>query len=113
MSSPVDKTLRKHYTFVRMLNLLKSPFVGTHELRTQLPKVLSFIKKEQEPVVLTRQGKPAAVVMDVEYFLELQEALKDAQEPGYIQELNKAVEEIKSGKGIPAEKLYKELGLDV
>lgn len=62
-------------------------------------------------MVVTRQGKPAAVLMDLEYFLELQEAMKDLLEPGYIQKLNRAVDEMASGKGIPAEKVYKELDL--
>lgn len=92
-----------------MLNLLQNQFIGVYELRKTLPKVLSFLKKENEAVVVTRQGKPAAVMMDIEYYLELQEALGDLTEPGYTDQLNEAVEDVKKRKGVPAQKLYKQL----
>jgi len=95
-----------------MLNFLNNPFIGAYELRKNLPRILKALKEEQEgPIVITQQGKPAAVVMAVEYYLELIEAIRDLAEPGYIEELNKAVEEVKKGKGMSAERLYKELGL--
>lgn len=94
-----------------MLTLLQNPFVGVYELRKNLPKILGGLKKGGSPVVVTQQGKPAAVVMAVEYYLELVEALRDFREPGYLRKLEEAVIEVKKGGGIAAEKLYKELNL--
>lgn len=95
-----------------MLNLLQNPFIGVYELRKNLPKVLIALKKEESiPVVVTHQGKPKAVVMAVEYYLELIETLRDLAEPGYIEELRKAKKEVLKGKGIPAEEVYKKLGI--
>lgn len=95
-----------------MFNLLKNPFIGVYELRKNLPKILSALKKEENiPVVITQQGKPQAVVMAVEYYLELVEALRDLAEPGYIEELRKARKEILSGKGFSKEEVYKKLGI--
>lgn len=95
-----------------MLNLLQNPFIGVYELRKNLPRVISALKKEESlPMVVTHQGKPEAVVMAVEYYLELMESLRDLAEPGYIEKLRRAKKEIMSGKGVPAEKVFKELGL--
>lgn len=95
-----------------MFNLLQNPFIGVYELRKNLPRVLSALKKEESlPVVVTHQGKPEAVVMAIEYYLELIETLHDLAEPGYIEELRKARKEVLEGKGIPAEKVYKKLGI--
>ena len=95
-----------------MLNLLQNPFIGVYELRKNLPEILNAIKKnEANPAVITHQGKPQAVVMAVEYYLELMETLRDSAEPGYIEKLRKSKEEILKGKGIPAEKVFEELGL--
>lgn len=93
-----------------MLNLIQNPFIGIFELRKNLPKILSALKKDAETVVITKQGKPAAVLMGVEYYLELQEALKEAQS-GYTKTLDREVEAVKNGKGISAESLYKQLGI--
>lgn len=94
-----------------MLTLLQNPFVGVYELRKNLPKILGGLKRDGSPVVITQQGKPAAVVMAVEYYLELIEAIRDLREPEYLEKLNEAVDEVKKGGGMPAEKLYRELKL--
>lgn len=55
--------------------------------------------------------KPKIVAMIVEYCLEIKEALRDLAEPGYIEELRKSEKEILDGKGIPAEEVFKKLGI--
>ena len=57
------------------------------------------------------ERKPKIVTIVVEYCLEIIEALHDLVEPGYIEELRKSEKEILEGKGIPAEKVFKELGI--
>ena len=91
--------------------LLEKKFVGTHELRTKLSELLKELHKQGGEVVITRQGKPAAILMDVELYLELQETLQDLSEPGFLEELNQAIEEVEQGKGIPADKVFKKLSL--
>ena len=91
--------------------LLEKKFIGTHELRTKLTDLLKDLHKEGGEVVITSQGKPSAVLMDVELYLELQETLRDLSEPGFVEELNKAVEEAEQGKGTPAEEVFKKLGV--
>lgn len=94
-----------------MHELLKSHFMGTHELRKNLTKVLAELAKEGQEVVITRQGKPAAVIVDVEKYLEVQQALKEFSDPEYLASLLEARKEIREGKGIPAEEVFRQKGL--
>ena len=94
-----------------MDEILKSRFVGMHELRKNLTKLLENLEEEGEPVIITRQGKPTAIILDVEKYLEVQNALKEFSDPEYLASLLEAKQEIRKGKGIPAEEVFKQKGL--
>ena len=93
-----------------MTELLENPFVGVHELRKDLTALLEQVHKESVDLVVTQQGKPVAVMMSVEKYLELQQALRDLSDQEYVQALREARREIKEGKGVALEKALKELG---
>lgn len=97
-------------------NLLKNQFVGVHELRKNLTKLLGSLNKGEEQVIVTYQGKPAAVLTSVENYTqmlemidELQLAIKELADKNYIRELITEENKVKSGKGITAEKVYRDL----
>ena len=94
-----------------MAEILRSRFVGMHELRKELTKLLEALKEEGQEVVITRQGKPTAVIIDVEKYLEVQQALREFSDPEYLAELLEARREIREGKGVPAEEVFKRKGL--
>ena len=94
-----------------MLDILQNPFVGVHELRKDLAHLLKQIQDEGADVVVTQQGKPVAVLLSVEKYLEMRETIRDFSDPQYVQELIAARREIEEGKGIPAEEVYREAGL--
>ncbi|MBI4339388.1 MAG: type II toxin-antitoxin system Phd/YefM family antitoxin [Chloroflexi bacterium] len=94
-----------------MLDLLQNPFVGVHELRKELPQLLKRVHEEGADVVVTQQGKPVAILLSVERYLEMREAIRDFSDPQYAQELIAARREIDEGKGITAEEVYREAGL--
>src|SRR3989344_5540898 len=101
-----------------MINALSLPFVGSHELRKDLTRLLESVKKTNEPVVITSQGKPTAILTSVENYNQLQEmvdelqlAIKELADKTYIKKLVEEKKKIRSGKGIPAEELYEELGI--
>lgn len=94
-----------------MFNVLSMPFVGAHEFRKNLTKFLSEVKKEKGEVVITQQGKPVAILSDMETYLEMKQALKEFSDPTFIAELLEAKQEIKSGKGIPANKVFAQKGV--
>lgn len=94
-----------------MLDLLKNPFVGVHELRKSLTELLASIRDEDQDLVITQNGKPVAVLMDVERYLEMQEALREFSDPEYLASLLEAKAEIKAGKGIPAEEVFQKTAI--
>ena len=101
-----------------MINALSLPFIGSHQLRRDLTRLLDDVKKTNEPVVITSQGKPTAILTSVENYNQLQEmieelqlAIKELTDKVYIKTLIEEKKKIKSSKGIAAERLYKELGI--
>ena len=49
-----------------MTEILRSQFVGMHELRKNLSQLLDALEEDGREIVVTRQGKPAAVIVDLE-----------------------------------------------
>lgn len=100
------------------MDILEIPFVGAYELRKNLPLLLKRLQKKGEGVVVTRKGKPAAMLLSVKRYLEmkmlneeLEEALKELADKDYLKELLAAEKEIRAGKGKEAKKVFKELGI--
>ena len=94
-----------------MLEVLQNPFVGVHELRKELTRLLRQIQEDGSDIVVTQQGKPAAVLLGVEKYLEMRETIRDLSNPEYAEKLAAARREIDEGQGIPAEEVYREAGL--
>ena len=93
-----------------MRDLLRSQFVWVHELRTKLPQLLDALRDEATEVIITRQGKPTAVIIDIERYLEVQDALAEFSDPAYLRELLAARDEIDQGGGVPAEEVFRKKG---
>ena len=101
-----------------MFNALSFPFVGTHELRKELTKLIIEVKKTNEPIVITSQGKPSAILTSVENYNQLQEmidelqlAIKELADTNFMKELASEKKKLKSGRGVKAEELYKTSGI--
>lgn len=94
-----------------MQDILRSQFVGMHELRKNLGKLLESLAQEGQEVVITRQGKPTAVIMEVEKYLEVQQALKEFSDPQYLAELLEARQEVRKGGGVTAEEVFRQKGV--
>lgn len=93
-----------------MFSLIQNQFVGTYELRKRLSGLLGNLKKGKE-IVITKRGKPSAILMAIEEYLELQEAMREFADPSYLKELLAAKEEIDSDRGVPAKDFFKKLGI--
>lgn len=92
--------------------LLNKKFIGTDDLRKRLTDILNKLPEEGGEIVVTQHGKPQAILIDLESYLDLQETLEDLQTPGFIESIHQVAKEIKAGKGITHEQLLKELELD-
>lgn len=95
-----------------LYSLLDKKFIGSDDLRKQLTDILNKLPKEKE-VVITQNGKPKGVLLDIETFLKIQELEDEIADykPKLVKEINKALADVKKHGGIPAEKVWKELGI--
>lgn len=95
----------------QVLNLIKRRFIGTDELRKDLSQILDKLPEEGGEIIVTQHGKPQAILVDLETYLEQQETLEDLQKPGFIESIHKAADEVRNGKGITHKQLLKNLKL--
>ncbi len=97
---------------INLYSLLDKKFVGADDLRKELTKILNKLSKEGE-VVITQHGQPKGVLMDVATYLEYEEMLERIadSDPKLIKEINEAIADVKAGNGVPAEEVWKQLGI--
>lgn len=96
---------------INISNLIDKKFVGTDELRRDLTKILDQVSKGE--VVVTQHGKPKVVMLDIATYLKIQELEDDLADydPKLVKRLNKIVADSKKYPGIPADKVWEELGI--
>lgn len=93
-------------------HILQKKFIGADDFRRYLTDILNKLPKEGE-FIITQHGKPKGVLLDINSYLDLeefQEQIADS-DPKLIAQLNAALDEAKAGKKIPAEKVFKDLGI--
>jgi len=93
-------------------DILQKKFIGTDELRRELTDIIDSLPKEKE-LIITQHGKPQAVLVDLDSYIKQEELLEQLADsnPQLIKRVNKAVSEVKKGKRIPTEKVFKDLGI--
>ena len=92
-------------------DFIRKRFIGTDELRKELSDILNNLPNEGGEIVVTQHGKPQAVLVDLESYLNLYETLEDLQRPGFIESLYEDLKEIDKGKFVSHEQLKKNLGI--
>ena len=69
-------------------------------------KFLKQLKKTGQPIVLTVNGKAAAVVHDPDSY---QEYLREKDRQETIAAVNRGIADMKAGRTVPAEKVFRDL----
>jgi len=75
------------------------------EIKKRLSEIVDGIEQRHDRVVLTRNGRPAAVLMSPAELESLEETLDILSDPAALQEIRAAEAEIDAGRGIGAEGL--------
>jgi prevent-host-death family protein len=75
------------------------------EIKAHLSEIVDRIEGHHHRVTLTRNGRPAAVLMSPEDLDALEDTLKLLSDSQAVLEIERARQEIARGKGITAEKL--------
>jgi prevent-host-death family protein len=73
------------------------------ELKTRASHLLDEINLERRPMIITQEGKPRAVLMDVDSYEELHKAL------GFLKLIAQGEEDIRAGRWTEQETLFRRL----
>ena len=85
--------------------LVMSKVLPLAEIKARLSEVVDQIEREHERVVLTRNGRPAAVLMSPDELQALEDTLDMLSDPKAVKEIRAAQREIEKGKSFSAEQL--------
>jgi len=80
------------------------------ELRPNLPKIMDRLSKYFDRCIVTRHGKPEAVILAEEDYESLLETLDILSDQKLMKDIKKAQQELKKGKGITWETAKQKLG---
>jgi antitoxin YefM len=75
------------------------------EIKARLSEIVDRIEREHERIVLTRNGRPAAVIMSPADLAALEDTLELLSDPRAVDEIRAARDEIAKGKSVSAEQL--------
>jgi prevent-host-death family protein len=81
------------------------------EARKGLSKIVDDVSTAHEHVTITRQGKPAAVVMSSDEFESWQETLEIHDDPEAMAAIRRGLQDIKAGRVRPLEEVLARLGV--
>jgi prevent-host-death family protein len=93
---------------MEVINMTKT--MSLKELRPQLPKVIKDLDSKMDRFIITKRGKPVAVMMAVDDFEGLVETLEIMSDKKLMRDIKKAQADVKAGRVIPFEKIKKDLG---
>jgi antitoxin YefM len=80
-------------------------YISLAEAKAKLSEVLDGIESTQEHVVVTRRGKPVALIMSPDEYEGLEETLDILSTPGALEQIRQADAEIDAGNWVSAAEL--------
>lgn len=81
------------------------------DARATLSDLLDVVENEQEHVVITRQGKPVAIVMSVGEWESWEETLDVLSDAEAMDALRESEEDVKAGRLVNLDDVKRDLGL--
>jgi prevent-host-death family protein len=81
------------------------------EARARLTELLDDVEARHEHIVITRKGRPAAVVVSPEEWDAIEETLEALQDETTLTALRESEEDVKAGRLFSLDEVKRELGL--
>lgn len=79
------------------------------EVKTRLPELVTGVEEREEEIVVTRKGKPAAVLVNYSEYERLKETLDVLSDPTLMRQIHRSREfYAKGGKGLSFEEVFGE-----
>ena len=82
------------------------------EARARLSELLDEIRGSQEHVVITRNGRPVALLMSLDEYESLEETIEVLSDEDTLAALRESEEDVKAGRTYSWDEVKRELGLD-
>ena len=77
------------------------------EVKTHLPEILTGVEDREEEVVVTRNGRPAAVLVNFEEYERLKATVDVLSDPELMQQIYKSRRHFAAGgRGIPMDEVF-------
>lgn len=87
--------------------LRKAKPVNVREAQARLSQLI----KSKSPSMVLSHGKPVSFLVPYEDMLDLLDTLQELKDTTLLQEIARARDEYASGKEVPAERLFRKMGL--
>jgi len=79
------------------------------EVKTRLPELVAGMQEREVVVVVTKNGRPAAILINVDEYARLNETLDVLSDPALMKQISRSQAFYKSGKkGLPFEDVFGE-----
>jgi antitoxin YefM len=85
--------------------LVMSETLPLSEIKARLSEIVDMVEEQHERITLTRNGRPAAVLISPDDLEALEDTLELLSDPRALREIERARTDIARGKGIGAEEL--------
>ena len=79
------------------------------EVKTRLPELVAGVEEREEEVVVTKNGRPAAILINVQEYARLKETLDVLSDPALMTQIKKSQTFYRAGKkGLSFEDVFGE-----
>ncbi len=79
------------------------------EVKTRLPELVAGVQEREEEVVVTKNGRPAAILINVDEYARLKETLDVLSDPVLMKQISRSQAFYQSGKkGLSFEDVFGE-----
>jgi antitoxin YefM len=92
-----------------MTRIMVMTTIPLADVKARLSAVLDEVRDTHERVVITRNGRPEAVILSVADLEALEETLDILATPGALEQIRQAEDEIARGEAIDADELRRVL----
>lgn len=100
-----DPGLFRGQPFVTMLMVMNDATLPLAEIKKHLSQIVDRVEHHHERVVLTRRGRPAAVLVSPDDLASLEETLDILSQTGALDEIRKAQRSIDAGDYLTGDEL--------
>jgi len=79
------------------------------EVKTRLPELVAGVQEREEEVVVTKNGRPAAILINVDEYTRLKETLDVLSDPALMKQIGRSQAFYRAGKkGLSFEDVFGE-----